>query len=295
MDNDLYMKHKILLILLLSITFSCSEPIDFNLNEGENNRLVVDGGITDELKIQKIRLTRSADYLLNQIVLPELEAEVRVSDDDNVFIYKDNDNDGIYETEIPVAGEPGKTYTLNIKLTDNETYTAEAYMNPIGEIDSLRYEYIEEFTHGDNGPEKLFFYKIYLFAQEPETTGDYYLWDLFLDNELDTDTLREKVFSDDQSINGNYITGAELFWIENQKIENEITIATVTMKAISKEQYNHNLALMLETDWRRGPFQGPPANVPSNINNGALGFFSANAVSSISIEMNFETNPDYWE
>jgi hypothetical protein len=30
-----------------------------------------------------------------------------------------------------------------------------------------------------------------------------------------------------------------------------------------------------------GPFTGPPANVPGNINNGALGFFLAAAVSEV--------------
>ena len=62
------------------------------------------------------------------------------------------------------------------------------------------------------------------------------------------------------------------------------------MYGISKEQYEHNTALMLETDWGGGPFSGPPANVPSNISNGALGFFSANAVSSKSVEIYLKQN-----
>ena len=32
---------------------------------------------------------------------------------------------------------------------------------------------------------------------------------------------------------------------------------------------------MLETEWRGGLFDSPPANVPSNVSNGALGYFGA--------------------
>ena len=37
-------------------------------------------------------------------------------------------------------------------------------------------------------------------------------------------------------------------------------------------------ALVIETEWRGGPFYSAAASLPTNISNGALGFFAASAV-----------------
>jgi hypothetical protein len=283
-----------ILSIFLVFLSACTERMDFDLNTGENNRLVVDGGITNVSEIQTIKLTRSTDFLINEEAPAELGATVYVAGGGDVFYFYDADNDGVYETETEVAGTPGNNYTLHIELENKEYYTAHCFMDPIESIDSLQYEYVEEFIPTEDGPPELeYVYKIYLFADEPETPGDHYMWDLFIDNELDSDTLREKVFTDDLTVNGNYISYFDVFWIADEDITEDITEITVQMMSITKEQYEHHLALMLETDWKGGPFEGPPANVPTNISNGALGFFYANAISSYTIEVYYQSNP--WE
>jgi hypothetical protein len=266
--------------LFFSIVFvffsACTEKIDIQLNEGENNRLVVEGGITDEYKIHSIKLTRSADYFYNQLPKAELQAQVRILSDNDTLFFIDGNNDGIYDSERFFAGIPEKNYTLKILLTDGSEYEATTTMKSILPIDSIRCEYAYEFDFEKN--DFAYIYKVFLYAQEPPTYGDYYLWDLYIDDEPQTDTLKLKVFTDDMNVNGNYIYNFELFRIKPEKLKNDSATIKVSMQTISKAQYDFILSLLLETVFKGGPFDGPPANVTTNLSNGALGFFYANAI-----------------
>ena len=107
-----------------------------------------------------------------------------------------------------------------------------------------------------------------------------------------TKYIKNKVLADDANINGNYIYDAELFRIEQEKITKDETTIKISMQAISKQQYDYNLAVLLETVYKGGPFDGPSANVPSNISNGALGFFSANSVTYVETTVFKDQNPN---
>lgn len=279
----------IIYILPVFLFLACTERIDIELNEGDNNRLVVEGGITNQPKVHQIKLSRTGSYFLNEKTPMELGAEVSVTDGDNIFTFLDNNNDGIYETLPGVAGEAGKTYTLNIKLQSGEEYTSEYYMRPINPMDSIKYVYEDNVFTG-NPHEKDAFYKILLYAQEKEGEGDAYMWNLYINGELDTDTLREKTFVWDQEVDGNYIHDWEVYYIESDKIVDDETMIGIEMASISHEHYNYNIAFMLETDWRGGMFDGPPANIPSNISDGALGFFYASAVHYLEIPIYYKRN-----
>lgn len=76
------MKHNILVVGILSVIMgvACTESLDIDLNEGENNRLVVAGEITNEPGPYSVRLTRSTSYFYNQPAPAELGATVTISD-----------------------------------------------------------------------------------------------------------------------------------------------------------------------------------------------------------------------
>lgn len=279
------------LYLFSSLFFfsACTERIDIDLNNGENNKLTVEGGITNEAKVHTVKLTRSGEYFLEESLPLELNALVTISDNDSLFVLNDENNDGIYETEAYVSGIPGKEYTLNIQLADGERYSATSYMNFVGDMDSINYEYAEEYDFQSDA--SLYFYKIYLYAQEPETVGDYYIWDLYIDDIQYTDTLKNKTIVDDTNINGSYLRNLAIFWLEQKEITQDETNIKVSLQAISKQEYDYNIAVLLETVYKGGPFDGPPANVPSNISNGALGFFSANSITYVETTVFKERNP----
>jgi len=280
------MKHIASFLIAIVITMflsNCTEIIDFDLNEGENNRLVVDGSITNETKAHQVILSRTASYYYNQQTPRETGAQVSITDGVNTYTLNETEA-GVYETQPDVTGEEGKTYTLNIKLTDGEVYTASSTMRKSLAVDSLGYEYQYDMWSDE------YFYLVYIFAQENPGKGDCYMWDLYKDGIHETDTVKERMFVDDQMYDGKYISYADIFWFSSDQITNDTTHIMIKTQVINKDYYDFLNALMLETYWRGSPFDGPPANIPSNVSNGALGFFNAITVNTAEIDILFEQN-----
>ena len=267
------MKKFLIYISAIAFLSSCSEKIDFDLNDEDNQRLVVDAELTNEAKIQRIELTRTTSYYYNQPAPPEENATVSVSGNGRTIPFIET-SPGIYETTQPDSGVIDQSYTLNIATTDGETYSASSYLKRVASIDSIAYDYSNFWEE----------YVLYFYGKEPAGKGDYYMWQVYIDGQLDNDTLNEVVFSEDDFVDGATIPGLEFYYINPDKLQDTSDV-TVKMLSISKEYYDHILASLLETEWRGGPFDGPPANVPSNINNGAVGFFNTSAVSSYSFKL----------
>ena len=256
------------------------------LNNEDNNRLVVEGSITSEQKQHKVKLSRTSNYFSNQPAKREIGAIVSITDGENIFYLTDKNDEGIYLTDENVRGVSGNTYFLNIELKNGETFFSESYLKPVSEIDSLKYEY----KKSEMPFSEKYFYYIYLFAQEPNTLGDCYQWELFIDGVHRSDTLRRKYFVSDEGVNGAYIRKLPIYEISEDKFFNDTTMVKIQMLSISKEEYDFKFALMMETDYASAGFKGPPANIPSNISNGALGFFSASDVAEDSVEVYYKKN-----
>jgi len=269
MNTKLYIS-----IFILSFLFSCTEKYDVSLLDAKTNRLIVEGYFTSEYKTHQVILSRTGSYFLNEPTKRETEAQVSITDGDTIIKLIDKDNNGIYKTDKEVAGKPGKTYTLNIKLKSGELYSASEYMKPVMQMDSINNEYKKSDIPFDNS----YNYNINIFAQEPATKGDYYQWEIFLNEKHISDTLRTKSFVNDEIVNGSYIGNWTVYQIPDYKIESDTVIARLQMLSISKAKFDYYNAVLLETDWSGSGFSGPPSNVPTNISNGALGFFSVSAV-----------------
>jgi len=70
-------------------------------------------------------------------------------------------------------------------------------------------------------------------------------------------------------VDGGYIADAE-FW---SFLALPGDVIRYEQLSVSKDIYENLNATLLETEWRGGLFDGAPANVPSNIDNGAVGAF----------------------
>ena len=266
---------KKLLYIALAIALgvsACTERIDLELNDDNNQRLVVDGWFTDQEKVHTVRLTKTTSYFHNEAAPMATGATVKITDGVETFHLTET-SPGVYETADNVAGKRGQTYTLEIDL-DGEHYEASSYMDTIPPIDSITYELYEEL---EGEPEDI--YDLFLWAQEPAGVGDYYYLKTYLNGNSMSDTLRNNAFASDELVDGGYIKGAYF----NEVLAESGDSLRIEMHAISSESYRFFEAVMLETDWRGGIFDGPPANIPSNVNNGALGFFVTSAVSEESL------------
>ena len=262
-------------VLLIFFAPACTEKYDVEL-DSTYVRLVVQGSISDELKAHQISLTNSADYFSNSPAPKVTDATVSISDGENTFDLTEV-SDGLYETDT-ISGEPGKTYTLTIN-SDGETYTSSCLLNFCAPMDSINFGFYDysDYYDGDTSVKDTTLY-ILLNALEPSTPGDFYLWNVYKNEILESDTLHEVYFSDDVFINGNYMYDIMVQWIEYASVGDTITLE---MQAITEEYYDYIIQVMTETVWNMGPFDGPPANPTGNISNGAMGFFLAYSVETI--------------
>lgn len=289
------MKNNILIISVLSILIgtSCSEYIDINLSEGENNQLVVEGYITNDTMQHSVRLTRSVSYFYNQPAPTELGASVIISDNvGNSFVLTDDDNDGTYLTAPDVFGIPGRTYTLNIELKNGEKYTATDYMPIPNILDSVYYEHTNLQYDIDLGE---YYYRFYTyFTEKPDTTDRYLVYYWFNDS-LYNSKFWDILYAGDN----NYIDGCEMFEnietfaINEDSIPEKPTVR-IDLYTISPEHFKFVNELYIETAGNSTILQGPPANPPTNIinndksKNNGLGYFSARSRNSYSLQITDE-------
>lgn len=202
----------------------------------------------------------------------ETGALVSISDGDTTYLLTENEP-GIYQTDSTVYGRTGKTYSLKIITAKDSVYTATEKITGLPDIDSIRAVYCKSIDFDLR--KNVFGDSIYYYGYEPEGTGDYYLWNLYIDGKLQTDSIQKKVFASDEFVDGNYIKDFGLFFINEDELPSDTANIEIEMLSISKNYYNFVVGLMLETYWRGSPFDGPPANAVSNISNGALGYFRA--------------------
>ncbi len=268
----------ILFIVLALVLFSCQKKIDFELNNQENSRLVVEGSITDQTKTHVIELTRTSSYYENQPAPRERGATVTISDGISTQSLTET-SPGVYQTPATYTGVIGRTYTLNITTSDKQFYTAESVLESVAPIDTILFDLDKDFEDKD-------VLILSHYGPEPSGVGNNYMWLVDMNGTDYTDDVNDIMFVTDEFVDGNYIAGFEFQEIYLDELPNEDTLkVTVEMHSISKSYYDFLLAIALETEYNGGLFSGPPANIPSNISNGALGFFRASSVSSMYIEL----------
>ena len=254
---------------------SCTKDIDFNLNE-EQERIVVDGFITSIKQKHLIKITRTTTFFKTYVDAPLAEnANVVISDGNNTYLCIEETPGHYYTAEV--AFESEKEYKITIDY-EGTTYIASDYMGSINNIDTVETFEIEEFDF-EKG-EELLQATVVLKAQESAGLGDHYLWK-FQVKKPDTaykdmsPTYRDWTFFSDEFVDGR--SPADGWAIFEGIPVTEIvpgSIVRVQMFGISKGYYDFLDGLGKQV-FRGGLFDGPPANISSNFDNGALGYFVA--------------------
>jgi hypothetical protein len=257
------MKKSVVILVLVLVTgmlfTGCREKVDIKLDESYR-RVVVEGLLTNETKAHLIKLTLTSDYFSNQAAPLVTGATVTLSDGNSTALLSET-APGFYQTPADYAGVPGKTYTLHISY-DGQTYDASSYLRAMGSMDSI------QTAIADDRPG---FYNVNIFALESPQPDEFYMWYLYKNDSLESDTAREISFADDSWVNGNYIYGMTVYQVKAAPGDS----VGIEMYSISKEYYEFMYSLNVESGGFGGPFSGPPANIKGNVSNGALGYFQA--------------------
>lgn len=276
------MKYSLLILFLATLLFSCTETIDIKLDSSAR-KLVVEGYFSDDTISHTVKLSRSADYFADKPLDPVSGATVSITDGVLQFpLTEDPDSLGLYRTAPDVYGIPGHTYSLHISGVDidgdgnTESYAASSMLNRLEKVDSIEVLY-----------KKLFYQDVWMvnfFAQEPGETKDFYLFRTWKNSRLVKDTLWEINLSDDEIINGIYSNGMTVQYLFAEKPDEKVIqgdTITLEIQAITQQYYQFILDVFYESHGS-DPFGGQPANVSTNLSNGAVGFFSTYSVRRLS-------------
>ncbi|SHE96836.1 DUF4249 domain-containing protein [Chryseobacterium sp. OV279] len=258
------MKNIIFIILSLFIVTSCEKEIDLDLDDKSGN-IVIEGNITNQAGPYFVRITKSVAFTQNNQYPAVTGAQVVLSDNTGQTETLQYVGDGKYKT-TNFTGVTGRTYTLKIQAEGKE-YTAQSTMPEVVNFDGLTQD---SFNFGGETT-----YTLLPVFTDPIALGNRYLFN-FTVNNMTKKTF--EVFSD--NINNGMVNQRPLF-LPNEDDDKDPTdhkvvpgdTIYVEMQSIDHNIFTYYSALLQITD--DGGAGVTPSNPPSNINNGALGYFSA--------------------
>ncbi|WP_069660128.1 DUF4249 domain-containing protein [Arcticibacter eurypsychrophilus] len=256
-------KQSIYQILFLAATISlssCEKVIDVKLDSSAN-QVVIEGNITDQQGPQTIKISQSVPYTDSNVYPAVTGAVVTVTDDAGGSWLFSEAQPGNYSL-ASFRGVPGRTYTLHVNA-NNVTYTAMSTMPKSVALDSLSVDVIS-FGGNENKQVQVHF-------KDPGNQINQYLYFMKING-----VQAKSIFvENDRFTNGNDISSVLFYFSENDdedlKSGDQVE---VEMQSIDKSIFTYWFTLSQQT--QNGPGGGvTPGNPPSNINNNALGYFSA--------------------
>jgi len=275
---------KLLYILLPAILFaSCEDVIDVELNEEDMDLYAVEAKITT-ISEPYVILTKGLPVTVDAEFEGISGAVVTITDDavpaNTITLAEDPEKAGFYSTPsgLSYPGVKGRTYTVQI-VTEGVTLTAMDVLSPVEKIDSIK---IYPSLRGDRQ-----FLGIFTFGRETPGKGNYYKWDIYINDTLLNDAATMMVVNDDL-VDGNYVNGLEIFTdfhdprSPQDRIISYLDTIRVEQNSISEFAYYYYLQLINQSVTGT-PFSVPPANVISNFTSSdgkdVLGLFTAHDVS----------------
>ncbi|HAQ21682.1 MAG TPA: hypothetical protein DCR40_20995 [Prolixibacteraceae bacterium] len=272
-------------VLLIStiLLSSCEDVIEVKLNDENLNLFGVEAGITtqDEPTVflyKTLKVNQDEAY-------PGVSGAVVILSDNaapanSISLVEDQQKKGMYR--IPhnksFKGVAGREYTLTIQ-SQGVTLTAKDKLTKVEPIDSIQ---VFPSMRGN----KLFL-GIFSYGKEPKGLGNYYKWDVFINDTLVHDADRLAIASD-EFVDGNYISKLEIYTDfhdpkkpEDRRINLKDKIY-IKQSSISEFAYYYYFQMINQSS-TGSLFSVPSANIKSNFISSdgkpVLGLFVARDVS----------------
>lgn len=256
--------------LMALLLLSCEKEINWDINTSAEPVVVVEARLTNEFKIQELLLTRPAEAI-NQLPEAVSGAHVRVSwRQETVDFIESESLPGKYYSELPFAAAVETPFHLSIE-TDGNIYEAETIMVPVLPFNTPTFDYRPakdlysiNWNNSQYSPQEQAMYE----ANIDWSHLPYY------DHPDSVSRARLAYFTLGTIDIGHVIVPQDkeevLFPPGSQVI--------ISKYSLNEEHAAYLRALLSETQWRGNFFEAAPGNLPGNVSNGGLGFFSACAV-----------------
>jgi len=266
------MKNIFLTILSLFLVTSCEKEIDLDL-EDQSGNIVIEGNITNQDGPYYVKITKSVAFTQENEYPPVENFNVNLSDNfgqSETLQYMGN---GYYKTNF-IEGISGHTYTLKI-IAEGKEYIAQSTMPEAVPFDELEQD---SFMVGGETS-----YTLLPVFTDPPALGNRYLFSYTINNKP------KRYFSEfSDNVNNGMLNQRPLI-LPNDSGDNPDDVKVIVgdmihveMRCIDNNVYTFYSALLQLMGGGAGGGV-TPANPPSNISNGALGYFSAHTVSKKNI------------
>lgn len=261
----------LLSILTLALT-SCETPVDLDLEQSEP-RLAVEAIITDQPTLNYVKLHLSAPYAKNIEPQAVTNAQVDLVDNTGTSTSLIHEGQGVYKPVGQFTGVVGQTYTLTIRA-NGKTYTATSTLHPVAPLDKVTYKYVDG-KNDDFGRKEGYY--ISTAFRDSAGVKNYYKLNIAVNGQLKQNETSDIIITEDKLYDGSYLDDIQVpaTFAKNDTLD-------VSLLSLTREAYEFYSALQ-GLSGQGGLFGRNPANLPTNISNGAVGFFSASSVSTRAI------------
>lgn len=262
------------------LLLSCERVIQVNIKD-EPLKFVVEGVLTDDSTC-RVRLSQTSNFYDTINLRGVTGARVTITEDGkSPVVLSASNNRGEYSARY--TGVPGRTYHLRVEYRDsiaNHVFTGTSTMPQKVVLDSL---YISE---------RIFLGKTRMIAairfNDPPAPGNAYRYVQRVDGELETTVFVNK----DDLINGRTVVDELLIFNDEYTLKK---CDQVNVELQSIDQPNFLFWYSLNQGSLGSSQSASPGNPASNIKGGALGYFSAHAVSSLHIAVFPDSTCSYSE
>lgn len=262
--NILYLS---LVIILLN---SCTKIIDIDLKDADK-KIIIEANLIEGSHDFVTKVSKTSNYFESGAPTTVSTAVVTLNDGTTTLTLT-NLGDGIYSTPAYLATE-NTTYTLTV-ADGTDVYTATSTMPQKVQLDSLIFEYVPASAFNDEG------YGGFFYFIDPVTPGNYYRGTINV-NGVDTKKVDDLYLFDDELVNGNVIRIP--IFRETYQV-NDTIIAN--LHSLNEANYDFYSTLSdIAGDGSGGGSTAAPANPNNNWNNGALGNFTTECISTFSAKV----------
>lgn len=241
------------LLSILSIMTGCEKEIDVNLNSVDP-KIVIEGLVAKD-SLAKIKITKTKDFDTDNIFEALKGAIVTISDNKGNSEILQQNAYGFYVSRF-LRGKENVTYSLNVEV-ESQTFTSTSRMPELVMIDSVKMYTVPAF--GYDVPMVIFY--------DPAGIDNYYR------NILYVNGIRMDIGN--EATDGTERPGVKVERLlpvfDNDREDSRKIISGDTV-LVELQSIDRGVFTFFDTLGRMGSSQNNPT---SNINGGALGYFSA--------------------
>jgi hypothetical protein len=249
-------------LLLFSIN-SCEKVIDIDL-ENVEKKYVIEGNLTDQLGHAKVQISTTKDFKEDNNFPPVSGAVVTISEVGGAVTLLTETSAGVYEAPS-LRGTSGKQYKLLVRI-GSEEFGAESILPQRVNLDTIFVTDEILFTETRKIANAVF--------QDPAGRGNSYRFIQYVNGIKEEQLL----IMNDEYTDGRNITSTLYYFSDDDDDDDDGSIKTgdevrIEMQCIDQAMYKYWFSLFRSSTGGSG--QATPANPVSNMQGGALGYFSA--------------------